>query len=78
LPEDAQIGVGVVNQTTQESEAVDEVSARIAYAISLFGRDQLLLHPNCGFAIVADNPICCTDTAEATLTAIARAAERFP
>ncbi|OYW52756.1 MAG: 5-methyltetrahydropteroyltriglutamate--homocysteine methyltransferase [Rhizobiales bacterium 17-65-6] len=77
LPEDARIGVGVVNQKSPHVEGVDEVEARIRHAIDLFGRERVLLHPDCGFATFADNPICCTGTAQDKLAAIARAVERF-
>lgn len=75
LPQDARIGVGVVNQKDPHTEAVDAVSARIAQAIDLFGRERVLLHPDCGFATFADNPICCTGSAQDKLAAIARAVE---
>ena len=39
----------------------------------MFGADRLLLHPDCGFATFADNPICGAATAEAKLAAIAQA-----
>lgn len=77
LPEDARIGVGVVNQKIQQIESVDDVAARISQAIDLFGKDRLLLHPDCGFATFADNPICSMQIAEGKLHAIAQAAQRF-
>lgn len=77
LPEEARIGVGVVNQKLQSAEPVDDVAGRIEHAISLFGKERLLLHPDCGFATFADNPICGTDLAEKKLAAIAAAAARF-
>lgn len=73
LPEDARIGVGVSNQKDPRVEGVDEIQARIRDAIDLFGRDRLLLHPDCGFATFADNPICSAGTAEQKLAAIAAA-----
>lgn len=76
LPADARIGVGVVNQKTQAIEPVDEIAARIERAVSLFGADRLLLHPDCGFATFADNPICSMQVAEAKLAAIVLAAQR--
>ncbi len=76
LPADARLGVGVVNQKTPTVEPVDEVAARIARAIDLFGVDRLLLHPDCGFATFADNPICSAAIAEGKLAAIAAAVER--
>jgi len=77
LPEDARIGVGVVNQKNPAVETVDEVAGRIRKAIDLFGADRLLLHPDCGFATFADNPICSMTIAEGKLRAINAAAERF-
>lgn len=77
LPSDARIGVGVVNQKQQAIEPVDEIAARIARAADLFGADRLLLHPDCGFATFADNPICSMQVAEGKLAAIVQAAQRF-
>lgn len=77
LPGDARIGVGVVNQKHAAPEAVDDVAAKIGHAIDLFGRDRVLLHPDCGFATFADNPICSCSSAEAKLDIVARAAKRF-
>ena len=77
LPEAARIGVGVVNQKVAQVEAEDAITARIARAIDLFGRERVLLHPDCGFATFADNPICCTGSAQDKLTAIAQAVQRF-
>ncbi len=76
LPGDARLGLGVVNQKHREPETVDEVAAKIKRAADLFGRDRLLLHPDCGFATFADNPICDAASAEAKLAVIAQAAAR--
>ena len=77
LPDDARIGVGVVNQKHPTIEPVDEIVARIVRAAGLFGAERLLLHPDCGFATFADNPICSMQVAEAKLAAIVQAAQRF-
>lgn len=77
LPADARIGVGVVNQKHAEPEQVDDVAAKIGHAIDLFGTERVLLHPDCGFATFADNPICNGSSAEAKLSVIAKAVERF-
>lgn len=77
LPADARIGVGVVNQKHAEPEQVDEVAAMIGHAIGLFGAERVLLHPDCGFATFADNPICNASGAEAKLAVIAQALERI-
>jgi 5-methyltetrahydropteroyltriglutamate--homocysteine methyltransferase len=76
LPGDARIGVGVVNQKHADPESLDEVAAKIRTAIDLFGAERVLLHPDCGFATFADNPICSGSSAEAKLSVIARAMER--
>lgn len=77
LPQDARIGVGVVNQKDPHVEEVDAIEARIRHAVDLFGRERVLLHPDCGFATFADNPICCTGAAQDKLAAIATAARRL-
>lgn len=77
LPQDVRIGVGVVNQKDPQVEEVDAIEARIRHAIGLFGRERVLLHPDCGFATFADNPICCTGAAQDKLAAIAAAARRL-
>lgn len=54
--------------------AAGAVATRIDRAIALFGRDRLLLHPDCGFATLADNPTASAAVAEAKLRVIAQAA----
>lgn len=77
LPEDARIGVGVCNQKHPTVETCDCVAGRIREAVGLFGRDRLLLHPDCGFATFADNPLASAAVAEAKLRVIAEAAAAF-
>ena len=77
LPAEARIGVGVVNQKHSAVEPIDQVVSRIRLAVDLFGRERLLLHPDCGFATFADNPICKPSTAEAKLSMIARAVDEI-
>ena len=73
LPGDRRIGVGVVNPKTVEVEPMDEVRQRISRAIDLFGRERVLLTPDCGFATYADNPVASAEIAEAKLRAIVEA-----
>jgi 5-methyltetrahydropteroyltriglutamate--homocysteine methyltransferase len=75
LPADAMIGVGVVNQKHGETEPLSFVIEKIQLAFNAFGRERVLLHPDCSFATFADNPICGTDGAESKLTVIAKAAD---
>jgi 5-methyltetrahydropteroyltriglutamate--homocysteine methyltransferase len=77
LPDDKRIGVGVVNQKAPRIETVDEVAARMERAARLFGKERVLLAPDCGFATFADNPIASEAVAAAKLKAIAEAAQRF-
>lgn len=74
LPEDRRIGVGVVNQKHARVETVEDITARAGRAIDLFGAGRVLLHPDCGFATFADNPVTSARIAEAKLAAIAEAA----
>ena len=73
LPDDKRIGVGVVNPKTSAVEAPEAVRERIARAVDLFGRDRVLLTPDCGFATFADNPVASSHVAEAKLRAIVEA-----
>ena len=74
LPDDARIGVGVVNQKHERVETVEEITAAAERAVQLFGARRVLLHPDCGFATFADNPVASAAVAEAKLKAIAEAA----
>ncbi len=73
LPDDKRIAVGVVNPKAPAVEPAGEVRDRIARAINLFGRERVLLTPDCGFATFADNPVASARAAEAKLAAIVEA-----
>ena len=73
LPNDRRIGVGVINPKTADVESAEVVRRRISRAIDLFGRERLLLTPDCGFATYADNPVASAEVAEAKLRAIVEA-----
>ena len=73
LDEDKRIGVGVANQKLDFVEPVEEIGRRISDAIDLFGRERVMLTPDCGFATFADNPVASARIAEAKLAAIVRA-----
>lgn len=73
LRDDQRVGVGVVNQKHQHAEAVEDVVARARAAVSLFGRERVLLNTDCGFATFADNPIVTAELAEAKLRVLAQA-----
>ena len=77
LPDDKRIGVGVVNQKLDEVDDADVVRHNISRAVNLFGRDRVLLTPDCGFATFADNPVASAAVAEAKLRSIVEARDRF-
>ena len=66
------LGLGVMNQKRPD-EDVDIVKKRIVKAAGLFGRDRLLLTPDCGFATFADNPIDSAEQSERILRTIVQA-----
>ena len=73
LPGDRRIAVGVVNPKTADVEPAEAVRRRMSRAIDLFGRERVLLTPDCGFATFADNPVSSAQIAEAKLRAIVEA-----
>lgn len=77
LPEDRRIGVGVVNQKLERVETVEEIVIKAAKAIQLFGKERVLLTPDCGFATFADNPVASAKVAEEKLRSMARARDRL-
>ncbi|MHB8523119.1 MAG: 5-methyltetrahydropteroyltriglutamate--homocysteine methyltransferase [Limisphaerales bacterium] len=77
IPDDRRIGVGVVNQKVERVEPVEEIVARARHAIQLFGKDRVLLTPDCGFATFADNPVSSARVAEEKLRAMAQARDQL-
>lgn len=75
LPSDRRVGIGVVNQKLDRVEPVEEIVAKIRRAMDVFGKDRLLLTPDCGFATFADNPVASARIAEEKLRAVAQARE---
>jgi 5-methyltetrahydropteroyltriglutamate--homocysteine methyltransferase len=77
LPEDRRIGVGVVNQKLERLETVEEIVDKARQAIQLFGKERVLLAPDCGFATFADNPVASAKVAEGKLRQMAQARDRL-
>ena len=77
LDDDKQIAVGVANQKLDFVEPVEEVARRISDSIGLFGRERVMLTPDCGFATFADNPVASAKMAEAKLKAIVEARDKI-
>jgi 5-methyltetrahydropteroyltriglutamate--homocysteine methyltransferase len=74
LPHDRRVGVGVVNQKLDHVEAGRDIEARVRRAVDVLGKDRVLLHPDCGFATFADNPVTSAEIAGEKLRAIVEAA----
>ncbi len=77
LPEHFRIGVGVVNPKNAKVESVDEILAKAQRAVRLFGKDRILLNPDCGFATFADNPVSSAAAAEQKLAAMVEVSRRL-
>ena len=77
IPDDKRVGVGVVNQKVDAVEPDEDIRRRINQAVHLFGRERVLLTPDCGFATFADNPVASAGVAEAKLKAMVRARDSF-
>lgn len=78
IRDDQRVGVGIVNQKLTEVDSVDAVLPRINKAVNTFGRERVLLSPDCGFATFADNPITPTSKhAEAWLKVMVAARDQF-
>ncbi len=73
LGDDKRIAVGVANQKLDFVEPVEEIGRRISEATNIFGRERVMLTPDCGFATFADNPVASAMMAEAKLKAIVEA-----
>jgi len=74
IPEDRRLGVGLVNQKLEVIEPFESVLPRARRAVEMFGSDRLILHPDCGFATFADNPIASARVAAGKLAVLARVA----
>jgi 5-methyltetrahydropteroyltriglutamate--homocysteine methyltransferase len=74
LPDDAQVGLGVVNPRTSEVEEPAAIVARVREAERHVGRERLFLNPDCGFATFADRAVATADVAARKLRALAAAA----
>ena len=70
LPETVRVGIGVVNPKSGQVETRQAILERAEKAVELFGPKRVFLHPDCGFATFADNPISPAQIAEGKLRAI--------
>ena len=78
LPRETKLGLGLVNPKTMEIESESVILKRVEEAMKLFGADRVAaLHPDCGFATFADNPVSSLEVARAKLEVLAGVAKRF-
>lgn len=78
LPKSVRLGLGMVNPKTVEIESESVIMTKVEEAFGLFGKDRIAaIHPDCGFATFADNPVSSLDIASRKLAVLAHVAERF-
>jgi 5-methyltetrahydropteroyltriglutamate--homocysteine methyltransferase len=75
LPEDKEIGLGVVDPRTISIEGVDFITQRVRTLLKYRRPDQIFLNPDCGFGTFADRPVNTPEKAKQKLTAIRQSAE---
>lgn len=75
LPDDKEIGLGVVDPRTVEVESVDFILDKVRLLLKHRKPEQVYLNPDCGFGTFADRPVNTTDIAAQKLQAIHKAAE---
>ena len=57
FPEHARLGLGCIDHCDRRIEATDDVIARVESAMRYVDRSRITLHPDCGFAPSAQNPM---------------------
>ena len=78
LPRETKLGLGLVNPKTVEIETESVIMKRVEEAFALFGSERVAaLHPDCGFATFADNPVSSLEIARAKLGVLANVARKF-
>jgi 5-methyltetrahydropteroyltriglutamate--homocysteine methyltransferase len=75
LPEDKEIGLGVVNPRTEEIESTEFIQNKVNTLLKYRDPQTVYLNPDCGFGTFADRPVNSAEIAGRKLEAIARAAK---
>jgi len=75
LPEEKEIGLGVVNPRTSEIEPVDFVVNNVRRLLKSRAPEKVFLNPDCGFGTFADRPVSTEEIAAQKLATIAEAAK---
>jgi 5-methyltetrahydropteroyltriglutamate--homocysteine methyltransferase len=73
LPEDKEIGLGVVDPRRAELESVESIVEKVRLLLKYRCADQIFLNPDCGFGTFADRPINTQEMAAAKLLRISEA-----
>ena len=77
LPEEKEIGLGVVDPRTPEAESPEAVLEKVRPLLEFRRPEQVYLNPDCGFGTFADRPVNDAETAAKKLRTIHRAAGRL-
>jgi 5-methyltetrahydropteroyltriglutamate--homocysteine methyltransferase len=75
LPDDKEIGLGLVNPRTSEIEPVEQLVARVQELLSYRPAESIFLNPDCGFGTFSDRPINTLDVAQKKLESLSLAAQ---
>lgn len=74
LPDEKEIGLGVLNPRTSELETAGFVKAKVAPLLAKRPANSIFLNPDCGFGTFSDRPVNDWETAEKKLSALSAAA----
>ena len=75
LPEEKEIGLGVVNPRTNDIESPEFIVNKVRGLLKNRDPHKVFLNPDCGFGTFADRPVSTEDVAARKLAAIASAAK---
>ena len=77
LPEDREVGLGVLNPRTAELEPVETVVSKARELTRYVAPDRIFLNPDCGFGAFANRPVNTLSGAAAKLRVLSLAARRL-
>ncbi len=75
LPDEKEIGLGVMNPRTSELETPEFVRTKVLPLLSKRAANSIYLNPDCGFGTFSDRPVNDWETAERKLAALSAAAK---
>lgn len=77
LPEDKEVGLGVVDPRTEEIEPVEQVVAKVEQLLRHRAPETIFLNPDCGFGTFADRPVNTMEIAAHKLRTVHDAARKL-